>query len=253
MPRTARKKSKSGIYHIMLRGINRQDLFEDNEDREKFIETIGFYKEKSGYKIYAYCLMNNHVHILLEEEKEPIALIMKRISSSFVYYYNRKYSRCGHLFQERFKSETVEDNSYFLTVLRYINQNPIKANITSAMDAYKWSSYTEYVERSKIVDVKFVIDIFSEDQSEALQSFIRFNNEENQDNCLEYEEKKRMNDDEAREIIKNIAEIKNISELQSFDKQKRDKIIRKMKEIEGVSIRQITRITGLNYNLVLKL
>ena len=253
MPRTARKKSESGIYHIMLRTINRQDLFEDDEDRERFIETLAFYKEKSGYKIYAYCLMINHIHILLKEEKESLALILKRISSSFVYYYNQKYSRCGHLFQERFRSEPVEDNSYFLTVLRYIHRNPIKANIIETIDAYQWSSYNEYVKGSKIVDVKFALDIFSNNQADALRSFVQFNNEDNKDKCLEYKDTRRINDDEAREIIKDIAKINNISELQHYDKEKRDETIRRMKEIEGVSIRQIARITGLSYNLVLKL
>jgi len=253
MSRTAREKSESGIYHIMLRGINRQDLFEDDEDRQKFIETLAFYKEKSRYKIYAYCLMSNHVHILVKETQEPLSLIMKRISSSYVYYYNRKYFRCGHLFQERFKSEVIENNSYFLTVLRYIHQNPIKANMIKRFEEYKWSSYNEYVDGGKIVEVDFVLNIFSEDKTVALRRFISFCNEENEDKCLEYEVSKRINDIEAREIIKKIAEVKNISEMQGFEKEKRDEIIIKIKGIDGLSIRQIARITGFSYNLVLKL
>lgn len=124
MPRAARKKSNSGIYHIMLRGINRQLIFEDEEDKNRFIETLLKYKEQCGYLIYAYCLMGNHIHILLKEGKEELTLVLKRIAGSYVYWYNWKYHRSGHLFQDRFKSEPVEDDAYFLTVIRYIHQNP---------------------------------------------------------------------------------------------------------------------------------
>ena len=252
MPRKAREKSESGIYHIMLRGINRQDLFEDDEDRQKFIDTIAFYKKKGGYKIYAYCIMSNHVHLLIEEEKEPFSLIMKRISSSYVYYYNWKYCRCGHLFQERFKSEIVENDNYFLTVLRYIHQNPIKANIIKNPQEYKWSSYNEYLDGSKIVDDDFVLSIFSENKTAAIQRFISFNDKESEDKCLENEVNKRVDDKEARKIIKIIAKVENIGDIQGFEKEKRDKIIKGIKGIDDLSIRQIARITGLSYNLVLK-
>jgi len=89
-----------------MRGINRQSIFESEEDKHKLIETFARYKEISCYRLFAYCLMDNHIHILLEEQKEPIAMIMKRISSSYVLWFNRKYGRCGHLFQERFNADT---------------------------------------------------------------------------------------------------------------------------------------------------
>ena len=104
MPRLPRQKSDSGIYHIMLRGINQQVIFEDDEDYFKFIETLENYKAVSGYKLFAYCLMSNHIHILIKVEKEDLDLIMKRIAGSYVYRYNWKYYRKGHLFQDRFKN-----------------------------------------------------------------------------------------------------------------------------------------------------
>ncbi len=106
----------------MLRGINRQQIFEDKEDMQRFIETLLRYREQCEYVVYAYCLMGNHVHILLKEGKEDLTLILKRIAGSYVYWYNWKYRRIGHLFQDRFKSEPVDDDGYFLTVLRYIHQ-----------------------------------------------------------------------------------------------------------------------------------
>ena len=126
MPRQARRKSKTGIYHVIMRGINRQSIFEDDEDYERFIETLKKYKETSEYKIYAFCLMRNHFHLLMKTEKEDLDLVIKRIAGSYVYWYNLKYHRSGHLFQDRYKSEAVEDDPYFLTVLRYIHHNPIR-------------------------------------------------------------------------------------------------------------------------------
>jgi REP element-mobilizing transposase RayT len=133
MARYARRKSESGIFHIMLRGINKQSIFEDNEDRERFLNTIERYRKVSEYKIYGYCLMGNHVHLLLKEAGESISDAIKRICSSYVHWYNWKYDRCGHLFQDRYKSEPVEDEIYLLTVLRYIHQNPVKAGLTKTV------------------------------------------------------------------------------------------------------------------------
>jgi REP element-mobilizing transposase RayT len=133
MPRTARKKSSSGIYHIIMRGINRQSIFEDEEDNRKFLQTLRDFKEKSGYNIYAYCLMVNHIHLLIKEGLEPLEQVMRRLCGSYVYWYNRKYGRIGNLFQDRFKSEPIEDDTYFLTVLRYIHQNPIQAGLLKSI------------------------------------------------------------------------------------------------------------------------
>ena len=252
MPRTAREKSESGIYHIMLRGINRQNLFQNDYDCEKFLETIGLYQGKSGYRIYAYCLMSNHVHILLKEEQEPLATIVKRISSSYVYYYNKKYDRCGHLFQERFKSEVVEDENYLLMVLRYIHQNPVEAKIVQTPEEYKWSSYREYLSGDKIINTDFVLGLFSPDRNIAVEKFISFNKERSKEKCLEHVVSTRINDVEAREIIKKLANVEDISQLQTLEKETKNEIIRKIKEVEGISIRQIARITGLSYSLVLK-
>ena len=88
MPRIAKIKSNSGIYHIIMRGINRQTLFEDEEDYMKFIQTMQRYKEICKYKIYAYCLMGNHLHLLLKEGKEPLETVMRRICGSYVFWYN---------------------------------------------------------------------------------------------------------------------------------------------------------------------
>ena len=245
MPRQARQKSESGIYHIMLRGINQQVIFEDEEDGEKFLETLKTYKAISGYKIFAYCLMNNHLHLLLKVEKEELDIIFKRIAGSYVYWYNRKYHRRGHLFQDRFKSEPVEDDAYFLTVLRYIHQNPVK--IGAKIDQHKFSSYNDYAnEISGLVDIDFALSMMSTKQ------FIEFNNEKNEDKCLDFEEKDfRLSDMDAKVIIQNISKCKNATEFQALEQKKRDEYIKKLRE-KGLSIRQISRLTGVSFNIVRK-
>ena len=118
----------------MLRGINRQTIFEDDEDREIFTDTVNAFRGENNYKVYTYCLMDNHVHLLLHKRNDSVSTAVKRIASRYVYWFNKKYDRSGHLFQGRFKSEVVEDDRYFLTVLRYIFQNPLKAVLAKDMD-----------------------------------------------------------------------------------------------------------------------
>ncbi|SCL85570.1 MULTISPECIES: transposase [Tissierellales] len=155
----SKKKSSTEIYHAMLRGINGQIIFQDNEDYEKLVQTIREYKEVCGYEIYAYCLMDNYIHLLIKEEKEELGIVFRRIGTKYVYWYNCKYERSGHLFQDRYKSEVVENDKYFLTVLRYIYQNPVKVGIENDIAKYPWSSYNEYLGKKGICDTKFAFYI----------------------------------------------------------------------------------------------
>ena len=251
MPRQARKRSKSGIYHIMLRGINHQILFEDDEDREKFLETINQYKQKSGYEIFGYCLMNNHVHLIMKEGNELLENTMKRIGVSYVFWYNWKYKRSGHLFQDRFKSEPIEDDKYLLTVLKYIHQNPIKAGMVEELSKYRWSSYIEYVSMPRIVDKSFVLEIFLNNEQQ-LKDYLSHNNNEANEHVLEMRVDRRVTDEEAGAIIQRTLGKMTLSELRQVEKDKRDEIVSRLKEVDGLSIRQIARITGFTVNIVAK-
>ncbi|AKL96079.1 transposase [Clostridium aceticum] len=252
MPRRAREKSSIGIYHVMLRGINGQTIFEDNEDYQKFIETIKKYKEICGYDIYAYCLMSNHIHLLIREGIEDLGIVFKRIGVRYVHWYNWKHKRSGHLFQDRYKSEAVENDKYFLTVLRYIHQNPIKAGIENDIRKYPWSSYNEYLTKNVICDTKFILSIFGKDEKKAIELFKKFNMEENNDKCFEYEERVKIDDTEATKIIIEVARVENTIQVQSIEKEMRDKVIKELKS-RGLSIRQIERLTGVSFGVIRKL
>ena len=230
----------------MLRGINQQVIFECEEDKEKFLQTLNHYKAISEYQIFAYCLMSNHIHLLIKVGKENLDLILKRIAGSYVYWYNWKYKRSGHLFQDRFKSEPVEDDSYFLTVLRYIHQNPVKGEMCRKAEDYKYSSYNEYLTKSGLTDTDFCFSIIDKER------LVRFHDEPNDDSCLDLEEKNfRLTDEEAKRIIQKISKCKTVTDFQNLDREKRNKCLKLCRE-KGLSIRQISRLTGISFNIVRK-
>jgi len=237
------------MYHVILRGINRQRIFEDDEDYEKLLLTLKDNKEKSGYEIYAYCFMSNHIHLLIKEGEEDLGTVFRRVGAAYVYWYNWKYSRRGHLFQDRYKSEAVETDRYFLTVLRYIHQNPVKAGMVKKISDYPWSSYREYIEKPKMCDIEFSLNLFSKDRDQAIRLFREFNLEENKDRCFEYDQNMRWKDPEAIAFIKRISRVQSPLEIQILEKEKRNDIIRKCKE-KGLSIRQIERLTGVSFGVI---
>ncbi len=249
MPRVAREKSITGIYHVMLRGINRQIIYEDVEDYQKYLETLKNYQENSSYTIYAYCLMSNHIHLLIKEDKEDLGIAFRRIGASYVYWYNWKYGRRGHLFQDRYKSEVVESDSYFLTVIRYIHQNPIRAGIVKDIADYRWSSYGEYIGEQGICERDFVLNMFSTDRAKAIKLFKEFNLTANQDRCMEYNQDVRLNDIEASKFIRTFSGVHSTTEIQGFEKVKRNEVIKACKE-KNMSIRQIERLTGVSFGVI---
>ena len=153
MSRKSRQISPTGMYHVMLRGINRQDIFLDQEDYWKFIKILHQQanpKDELGKPLppkcyfFAYCLMPNHIHLLIRQQDESIGSIIKSIGIAYASYFNRRYERVGHLFQDRFRSEPVGDMNYFLTLVRYIHQNPVAGGLTRLVKEYPWSSWIEF-------------------------------------------------------------------------------------------------------------
>nr|WP_058309267.1 transposase [Gracilibacillus massiliensis] len=256
MPRQARKKSKSGIYHVMLRGANKQEIFHDDEDNVRFLDILIKYKKQVECHIFAWCLMNNHVHLLLKEGNEELSITMKRIEVSYVHYYNRKYKTTGHLFQDRFRSENVETKRYFMTVLRYIHQNPVKAGLVSRIEEWAWSSCSGYYDKGSshkhLLDSDVVLNMFSGDKAIALGHFRKFNEQNNNDSCFENQAKKvrHLTDEEARDKIKRVLGSRNLAQVKSLPKAERDDLLRRVKEIEGLSQRQGSRILGVSVSLI---
>lgn len=236
----------------MIRGINQQNIFADDEDHKKFMDILDRYRKKIEYEIYAYCLMGNHVHLLIKEGKEVLSNTMKRIGTSYVCWYNWQYNRKGHLFQDRYKSEPVLDDAYFLTVLRYIHQNPLKAGLTNHIESYKWSSYTEYTIEPKMVNIKFALALFDKEKDKAIEGFKRFNTQLNSDQCLEVTEKRKtLSDKKIRQLVLNKFDI-DVALFHNAPSQTQTKILKYLKELDGSSLRQLSRLTGFTVNKIFR-
>lgn len=146
MPRTARVKPDHCSHHIMVRSIKELDLFADDADKVKYLELIKKYQLKYDFKIYAYCLMNNHAHLVIDSCGADISKIMHAINFSYARYFNKKYDRYGHVFQDRFKSKVVHDSRYMITLSAYIHNNPKDiAKYKNNVAKYPFSSLKEYL------------------------------------------------------------------------------------------------------------
>lgn len=144
MSSNPRSQSDFEIYHIVVKGINDQFIFEDNEDKNCFMDILSRYKNKYGFYIHAYCLMDNHVHLLLKMDYRGLSNAIRDICSRYVTYFNDRHQRSGPLFQGRFQSFPVDEADYYMTVLRYILYNPVKAGMAVVPEDYTFSSAGEY-------------------------------------------------------------------------------------------------------------
>ncbi|MDF9408837.1 MAG: Transposase IS200 like protein [Pelotomaculum sp. PtaB.Bin013] len=255
MARQARERCESRVYHIVMRGINRQDIFCDEDDYQRFLITIERVKTDK-FEVYGYCLMSNHVHLLIHEKSEEIPQIMKRIGTSYAWWYNLKYQRTGHVFQGRYASECVEDDGYLLTVIRYIHNNPVKAGMVRKPEDYCWSSIQAYYGRHEnpicLTDVGFILGIFAEERAEAIRRFREHMKIEAQETCLDDKIKQRKTDSEVKAEIESMLNGESVMILRTIEKRKRNEILRRIKVVEGATQRQIARVTGLNQSIVFK-
>ena len=162
MPRQNRVQFDNAVYHIMNRGIDKNDIFFNNKSYEIFIELLDKLCLKFDIKIHAYCLMTNHFHILLQTPKANLGLFMQSLGSSYAQRINKFVKRDGPLFRGRYKAKLVVDDCYFLNLNRYIHQNPYKIGLD--IDDYPWSSYRTYigVDKKKFwLDTQFTYDILA--------------------------------------------------------------------------------------------
>lgn len=249
MPRLPRQHSITGIYHVMIRGINRQIIFEDEEDRVKLIRTLKKYRGICKFELYSYCLMDNHIHLLLKENEGNLSTIIRMVCTSYVLWYNTKYDRIGHLFQGRFRSEAVDERRYFFNVLRYIHQNPLKAGLVDNVFDAQWTSINEYIWGSNLVDFEFGLNLLTLDRKRAIEMYIDYMQQPNDDQFLDEVVTVSLSDSEVRECLLGLG-IENISVLQKMVKKDRDDVLGKLKRLNGVTIRQLSRITGIPKSII---
>ncbi len=170
------------MYHITSRGDDRKKIFLSEQDFKKFLEYLQAAKEKYEFYVYAWCLMSNHYHVLLETRHPNLSRIMQSLNTAYTVYYNIKRKRAGHLFQGRYKSILVDKDNYLLELTRYIHLNPVRAKIVDLPEQYRWSSYREYVRKTRggLVDKKELERYFRMDAARYAE-FVRQGIKESQD------------------------------------------------------------------------
>ena len=250
MARSPRQASESSIYHVISRGAGKQIIFEDDLDRQAFLAILAKALEEHSVKLLCFCLMSNHFHLLLMGELAAISQGMGACCGSYAMRFNERHGRVGHLFQDRFKSEPVQDDAYLITVVRYIHQNPVAAGLCTGCD-YSWSSYRCYMgEKGPCAcSTELVLGIFGSREAFkcAHDTLVKAGE------CLEAEASRRcaptMDDALAVQVAGKIIGQGSIENLKSWEKPQRDDALRNLHGA-GLTIRQIERLTGIGRNTV---
>lgn len=247
MTRDKRIPCESGIYHVTARGVGQQVIFEDDADRKHFGQLMRRHLYEQGVVLHAWCFMQNHVHLLPCCSLDSLSLSMHQLLGNYAKYYNWRHKRTGHLFQERFSSKPVLDERQLLATIRYIHQNPCDLGVTD-LAAYTWSSYREYVGKPFITDCAFALELYG-----GVEEFIRAHETLETDATLEPGYNKRARsartDDAAIALAKELLGCESLAEITAADKAMRDSALLALKN-SGLSVRQISRITGISKSVI---
>ncbi|SHH91684.1 transposase [Clostridium grantii] len=164
------------MYHVTSRGNRRNDIFKEEQDYIVYLdnikEAVKYYD--NNYKIISYCLMTNHVHIQIKTNDKHLWYLISRVNKSYARNFNNKYNYVGHLFQSRYNAELIEEDSYVLEASKYIHLNPVRANMVSNPQEYKWSSYNMYIgkEKEKLVNSEYILSYFKNKDRELYKKYI---------------------------------------------------------------------------------
>lgn len=176
MARKPRIEYPGAFYHVLVRGNHRQVIFREEEDYRRYLKLLRSYKARYGFHLYAFVLMPNHVHLLVETVEIPLSKILQGVQQSHTQYANRKYRLVGHLFQGRYKAILCDKDRYLLALVRYLHLNPVRARLVRDPAEYRWSSHLVYAgkERDEVVRCDPVLRLFAERKSRARQMYQMF-------------------------------------------------------------------------------
>lgn len=248
MARTARRQAESEIYHVMSRGVGRQIIFEDDADRRLFLAVLGEELISHNGELLAWCLMDNHVHLLLRMPLEELSELMRTLGSTYASFFNRRHERVGHLFQDRFRSEPVESDEYLLTVVRYIHQNPVVAGLSPSCE-YRWSSYRAYLGspcEGVSTECETVLSMLGGEDG-----FVRFHQVVAEaPGCIDVESGNRgLSPERVREVAEAALGDVSAEEVFSLPRPQRNAALRALRDAR-LSVRQIERLTGVSRGVV---
>ena len=179
MPRQARLDVPGALHHIMVRGINKSDIFKDDQDKILFVERLGQNVIDGKCSVYAWVLMDNHVHLLFKSGQQGISAVMRKLLTWYAQYFNRRHGRTGHLFENRYKSILCDEDNYLLALVRYIHLNPIRAEIVTTLkelDCYPWSGHSAIMgnARHDWMDTGYILSQFGARKKAARNAYHRF-------------------------------------------------------------------------------
>ncbi len=166
MPRKSRKIIGEGFTHNMVQGINREFIFEKNQQKEKYLKLIKKYSQKYNVLMISYCIMDNHAHLIIYSKNiENISKFMKDVNMEYALYYNRIKERVGYVFRNRFNSKIIYSQKYLLSCIKYIHMNPVKAKIVNKEDEYKFSSYNDFINQKNFINSQILNLIFNSEEN----------------------------------------------------------------------------------------
>ena len=176
MPRPPRVEYAGAFYHVITRGNRRQPIFHKNEDYQKFLGSLGHNVNRYRFHLYAYVLMPNHFHLLLEQEQFPLSRLMQVLLTGYAQWHNRRYQQIGHLFQGRYRALLCAKESYLLELTRYIHLNPVRAKIVESPELYPWSSYQAYLGKASpcSVESEVVLGLLAHQKAAAQRAYEEF-------------------------------------------------------------------------------
>ena len=244
LPRKPREHSVTNLYHIIIRGIDRNDIFYDNQDRYVFLNILKETKERFKFEIYSYCLMNNHIHIVFRIKDEFLSKSMQSLEIRYSAYFNKKINRNGHLFQNRFFSKKIENLNYFLAVLEeYASKDGVVA--TNRTEDYKWSSFKEYIGKEKIINKSVLLHYFDGNIEKFKKYNLENDDKEQLYNLAEFEIKRKLTEEEVAKIIIEKWGLNNISDILAMSNENKKDIVKSLKNIKGTNIHQLSRVMRL--------
>lgn len=212
MPRVKRQKSHTGLYHVFVRGINKEKIFNQVREKQYFKRTIKKYLNKYDVEIHAYCIMSNHAHLIIKvDENQKLSYFMSNVLAEYAQYYNYKHSRNGHVFQNRFGSECIENEKYYWNCIKYIHMNPVKAMLVFAAADYKYSSFGDYRKRDNSILHENAIRNYKE-KFPDWESYLIYHNMANRVIFLGMDEERYIQKKEAARIV--LWEIKEEEKIQ---------------------------------------
>jgi len=176
MARKPRVEFPGAFYHVISRGNQRQDIFHDKSDRQAYLDRLEHYRNRYQVAVYAFVLMSNHIHLLIETQHTPLSKLMQGLQFTYTQYYNRKYSKVGHLFQGRYRAILCDRDAYLLELVRYLHLNPYRMKHRTDPWRYPWSSHKAYMgyDCSVGIEKSLVLGQFGKTQGRARRAYLRF-------------------------------------------------------------------------------